>query len=269
MTKRKLYILLLLILTVFSFSLNAQSENDWKKIVADLNAQTPIPMGIVGNITMITFNNNCIEYYVDLDPQTATMLKLGDNQNSVFTEQIQSQYFMNPFTKVFFDILIQHRINLKYNLILNNKPITEFSIPYSELKKITLKKPDYKELAIMQAEKTKQTLPIKMGPMVIYSVAIDNDTVSFFIEIDEQQSDMGVMMELGGDVMKENILESLRNYTEPVMTQELLLYANAGFNIKYIYIGNITKRSVEFSLSPKEILESIDFANKRLKKSYE
>lgn len=238
-----------------SLTASALTREDLIRGVAELNANVPISMGMMGYITSATVDGDTIVYNVSLDglgDMTLNRAIMIDNQKKLLIDNLAVMSKFSPELSQSFKTLAESNFYLKY---LYTKPQSETVIvtvsPKDFIDAQSIK-PDYKTLADYYITTARQAYPIEMSGMKIIDFSREgNDVISTTI-VDEDIIAIETMIE-NADFMKQYFLRTLQSGAEMSTLTQSYIFAKAGYNQVYLYKGSSSGKNVSYSVVPEDI----------------
>lgn len=248
--------------SVYSMVLHGQtSEKDnLKKIVAEMNAEMPMALGSLGTIESASLTGDSLIYHINCD-----FFETYTNGNTIpeikdLSEKIKLGFIsmaqVNADFGAFLNYMSENGIWFMGDMTIGSKS-TKFVISPDEQREILNSEPDFKRYVAANIAQTKEALPIDMGTMKMTEYYLEGDNIVVTMEIDESQLSMANLKNRQAAI-REEILDVIKSGIEPATTSEMMNCAMAGYNMVYKYVGNVSKDEVSITLTPFEILSSIN-----------
>ncbi len=239
-----------------SLTASALTREDLIRGVAELNANVPISMGMMGNITSATVDSDTIVYNISLDglgDMTLNQTTTEDIQKKLLLDNIAIVSKFSPELSQSFKILAESNFYLKY-LYTNPQSETTVVVTISPKDFVDAQsiEPDYKSLAEYNITTTRNAYPIEMSGMKLIDIQRKgNDVISTAI-VDEDVISIETMIE-NADFMKQYFLRTLQSGAELSTLTQSYIFAKAGYNQVYLYKGSSSGKSVSYSVVPEDI----------------
>lgn len=231
-------------------AMNLLSENprDWVKAFNEL---CPIDMGITGQITSVEYNERTqtATYNYKVNPDLFN-IKLFNN-NPTYKRKKEDIMALSDLLES--PQLADLGITLKYNYIASDgsDKCTAVITP-AKMKELSRKTKSQDEIDQMMLEfwTEEESLMLPENPATQNAtVKLNGNTLTYTYLMSEEDGTMSRLELFQTD--KKNQLSNLFN--DPSMMTRIPVYVRQGLTIKYVYKGNITGRTVDFTFTPDEI----------------
>lgn len=238
----------------------SSSKEELKKIVAELNSEMPMSMGTMGVIESVSLDGDSLVYHVNVDFYENYTIGYNVPELQDVSDKFKLGFINLAQTNKEFGQALNYfssnGIWFVGDIAIGDKS-TKFAISPLEQKEILNSEPDYKLFIATNIAQTKDYLPMDMGVMKMTEYYLDGNDLVSTIEVDESQLSVAALKERR-NTMKESIIDILKSGNEPTTAILMMNCAMAGYNVVYKYVGNISKDEVNITITPSEILSSIN-----------
>lgn len=265
---RNYFLIVLVALLNISFSVRGENdvkqelkENDVKQnlktIAAFINSQTPISMGMAGEIKSASLDGDTLTYKMSIDLFDNFGMQY-DNPNKEINESVKevmaASIKSDEMLSSFMNLLSDNGISFRFDVNLGTNNDLTYTLSPQDIKDVLSKDVDYKKIVAFNIVQMKKTLPMDLGEMKIVDYNISDDNLITTIIVDESKVNIENLRNNAPEI-KSYLLNMLASGQEPMMENEFRNYSKAGYNTVYRYVGNITNGFVEVELSVNEILD--------------
>lgn len=231
--------------------------------IAEANAQMPMSAGMLGTMTSATVSKDTIIYNMSLDEMITSMSNDSDkrpdtridkqyiiDQQSLMVElEPDMGYFYRTVSDCGMYLKLQYH-NPRYDTY---KSVT---LTPGEMRRITVGRPDYGNLADHLIRDTQRGLPVTTSGLTITAFRKEGSDIVTHCTVDEDVASFETMKRNVG-LMKDTYLQTLRNKTELTTVYSAYILAKAGYNQKCIYTGSQCGESISYSVTALEILDNL------------
>lgn len=253
-----------LVLVVAGWLIPAMAQNDTRillqQAVASINAETPMAMGIIGTLEQVSLQNDRISYVYMSNPIIDDLFKKSIKSDRDYKDLIKNNLSATferlPQTEDFFEMLVEEKISYVARLVdEDNREIYTCVITPDEMQVAMDEEPDYKKLVEYQIVMSQTSLPTALGPITFEKYYLKGNDLISESAVDESVVDMEIM---SGNVsqMRQAYIDALRSGADQSIVTTLWNTANAGYSTLFIYRGGQTGKSVEFRITPEEVLQN-------------
>lgn len=239
MKSRKLLIIAFLSLVMIGASRCDAQNSLLEDVVRELNKETPISMGMTGNLTEIAVRNNMLEITAKVDESLVNIESLQSNPELMKENLKLIVQNGDGDMKTLFDLVKKSNKGLKFTYVGNvsGKKVS-VSIKHEELKAMSSAPKDPNKLLQAQIDVTNAQLPMDYGNgMVNTKVVREGDYVIYYYQCDEDVLDIE-QMQKNVSSMRSVIVDELNNSSDPAFTLFKKMCKDAGAGIGYYYVGN-------------------------------
>lgn len=234
-----------------------------KKEIHAADAVCPISYGLGGDLISIKYHekDNKVLMYYSLNEEMSSHVFLKQNRDNMM-KQFRLSLSHDNSRQMLKDI-----VNAKASLMVIYKtPSTgktiKFSLPYEELKEIKdnpLSETEVKKMILENSVAMQNsTMPMKVDEgMVQTKVAIVDDNVVYYYEMDEDLYDIKAMKKIPAE-LKDGIREELKNMRkDPTIQRELQMLNALDMGYLYRYYGKTSKDYVDVVFTSDELRKYI------------
>ena len=253
---RMTLLLSLMIIALMTGCANNESRIKLQKLVDDLDNHCPIKYDIATCVGARIIDDEMVVNYV-YDENFINLDVL--EQRPDFTKRFGSMLFNESGSEELFKLLIASGCGYK---VIYKGSITkkETVIHFSNEDIIEIRKhpQSVSDLLDWQIEITKSMLPKQFDELGDFvSLEQDSISVSFIYSINEEKVSMKQLQAAKDEVATELKTELKEELTSPKSTSKplLMLVIKAGKNLRYVYKGNKTGKTVSIDISNQELKE--------------
>jgi len=248
---RKLFVIWLFLLACVSSSYSQDvSREEFENIIIEINSQLPMSMG-----PTMTWESMSMK-----DKEVFCKFQINDIGNTLSKMQLSEEQIRNNIkmmlagsddTKKLYLTVVE--LGLNYHVLMiseNTGDAIEVIFTPAELRKCVESGVSLDDKINMLLEITKSQLPLTlMAGMTITNMHKQNGFFTTIIEVDENQYNLATFQ-------SQKALESIENSVniDMMIRYQWGLFSEAGLGVRYTYIGNISKKTI-----------NLDIPNHRLK----
>lgn len=233
----------------------AQTYNDLRTAVAELNSELPIPIGQIGEITHATVDSKNIVFQMEIS-------SMGNASNVMSTQDIQG--YLSYMIPVF--CLIDESIEQAYKTLAslnmgivvritsekNGASLGSFTISPETIKKSANSNPDAEKALFYTLKMWNATYPTTILGMTTTSSKLVDDIVVSTIIVDETQYDFDVIKQRKS-VLKEEYLKAISDGSDISLFMLAILCYLQDYSIAYDFIGSQSKQKIRVLISSDDI----------------
>lgn len=248
---RKLFVIWLFLLACVSSSYSQDvSREEFENIIIEINSQLPMSMG-----PTMTWESMSMK-----DKEVFCKFQINDIGNTLSKMQLSEEQLKNNIKmmlagsddiKKLFLTVAALGLNYHVSMVSENTGVAkDVNLSPEELLKCVETGVSSDDKVIMILETTKSQLPLTLAAgMTITKMIVQDGFLTTVIEVDENQYNLA-------GFQSKKALEGIENYanTDMATQYQWQLFAEAGFGVRYTYIGSISKKSI-----------NLDIPNQRLK----
>jgi hypothetical protein len=229
------------------------AETKLKSSVEAANKDCPISLGMSGEMTSVTYEDNAVVFLFTFDEQFVNIDALDANQEGMKASVLAGM--RNKNTQNLFDMVIESDADIffKFKGKTSGKEAS-FRITASELKEELEKPvPTTEEKLALTIEQTNQQMPMDTGTGVIITKVVDEDeTVTYLAMVnDKKQLDM-IAENIDNVKNSQKTMFKMMGMAEKVFFQMII---EAGKNLSYRYYSEGTDKTVEVIHTNAELKE--------------
>ena len=250
----------ILFLSAFMFhtgAVTAQSD-DLESIVRLLNAEMPMSLGMVGDMTEIAIRQGCLEFTATVDDDLINIEALKANPE-LLKESMQ-QMFLNKNKdgnmKILMDELIPANLGLKLTYIGKSSGMrVSATMSAKELKGLYESKDVDNPDALLDAQirVTNAQLPKDLGDgMVNTKLVREGDCIVYYYECDEDIYDIDQMNEVL-PMLKELVISEINDNNDPTISLLRQICKNANVGIAFTYQGKTSGKKATIKVPSNEL----------------
>lgn len=251
----------ILFILVFFISSCGTSQQRLKKIVAEMNNECPVNLGLMGTMTKVLYNeeDNSVNLYFSVSNEFMSFEEMKQNQNIMINNMKLST--SREDNKILVEDIIKAGASYSIHFINSLNPSEEmtFSLSNSEIKE-QFENPltEYEISSMMLAnqliiENSRCPYLVDEG-MMMTNVRDIGNYLLYSCSLDEKLYDIDHMKTIDNDLK-----ESLREYfSDPVMKRQIQILSNLNKGLQYEYYGNKSGKKVIVTFNPVELKEYLN-----------
>lgn len=255
---KKLFVIWLFLLACVSSSYSQDvSREEFENIIIEINSQLPMPMGPTMIWESMSMNDKEVfcKFQINDIGDTLSKMQLSEEQ---MRNNIKMMLAGSDDIKKLFMIVAALGLNYHLSMVSENTgDAKEVIFTPAELRKCVESGVSLDDKINMLLETNKSQLPLTlMAGMTIINLHKQDGFFTTIIEVDENQYDLV-------NFQSQRALESIENIVNiDMMTRyQWGLFSEAGLGVRYTYIGNISKKSINLDIPNhrlKELLKEKD-----------
>lgn len=229
------------------------AESKLKLVAEAANKSCPVSLGLVGEMTSITYDGNTMEYLLTMDESFTDIDKLGANPEKM--KETLMTWANNEKTREMFEMIIDAGASL--SIVYRGKTSgkeARATLTSDELKQV-LDSPvaTAEEKLRLAIEQTNMQMPMDTGTGVVITELVDKgDVVVYMAKV----ADLEQLQALSGGV--ENVKNSQQMMFKMMGPAEKMFFnmiVDAGKSLGYIYYADGTDETIEVVHTNAELRE--------------
>ncbi len=233
----------------------AQSREELEMAIAQMNAQMPYPFGMSGEIQSISCEGQYVVYHISVNDFGA-MTKMGitsDKYKESMLLTIPVTPLFEPETYKFYEIMVQHGLGLKYNIVSEHDGnAIQQSISPDEFASAFHSEPNFKKLLEMQVNSANSSYPIVTHGMTITKCTLTEQEMVTTALVDETIASMDLLSQ-NIDVSKASMMKAIADRLDAMLTMNVFYCCMAGYGYALEYVGSTTGKKVKVVITQQEL----------------
>ncbi len=254
--KKSLYTIALFGLVLLSLTGCNSERSKLRKMIAQINAECPIPLGSIGQMDKAQYRSNRVTFFytiVGLDN-----LNNFKNNREAFHQFMLENYRSNSdeaFCRLL-EVIVNAQADLDVVFGIENGETFTLQFTWQELKDnmptSTSDPESYLQSAVASA---RMQLPITYGygdGMVCTNIDLDSMYYTYYIDCDENQLDLNEMQQ-SIEENHEALVEMLTSSTDPSFVKMMHTLKATKRGLRYFYTGTSSDKEAVVTIAPEEL----------------
>lgn len=255
---KKLFVILIFLLACVSCSYSQGiSKEEFENIIIGINSQLPMSMGPTMTWESMSMNDKEVfcKFQINDIGNTLSKMQLSEEQ---LKNNIKMMLAGSDDIKKLFLTVAALGLNYHVSMVSENTGIAkDVNLSPEELLKCVETGVSSNDKVKMILETTKSQLPLTLAAgMTMTKMIVQDGFLTTVIEIDENQYSLA-------RIQSQEALQGIEKYADIDLATHTQweIFADAGLGVRYTYIGNISKKSINLDISNhrlKELLKEKD-----------
>lgn len=228
-------------------------ESQLKKCVDETSKKLPVKMGLFGDFTSLTYENNVVTFVMTVDEQFTNIKGLNSNMETVKPAMIAGMRKDN--TDKLLDLIIEEEADLC--IVFKGKTSgdeAKFQLTYAELKEEMEKPvPTAEDRLALSIETTRKQMPLDTGSGVIMTDIVDRGDVVLYKATVANKNQFDLVKANTESVKKTQKI--MLKMLGPVEKKFFMMIAEAGKGLGYSYTTEGSSETIDIIFSNEELKE--------------
>ena len=254
------YVLLIVFAVLFNLKANSQNEflsyDELKSVVLELNSRMPMHTGFSMQINSIDIDREKLTYFVNINSLVKNIQNVS--QDVLKNNAIITLSSMSEDSEIFLRTLISLNMGIRYVYTVSQMDTMELYFSSDELCRILENKYTPEDKVNILISGIHLTIPMDIGQgITMVDMCKRNGYIDYVFEIDETIIDINDLIKMQ-DISRQYIIQGLS--TDMVSLQQAAIFYNAGYGMKYLYVGKTTKTTFALQITTKELYDILSNA---------